>query len=84
MFEEFWILGDPPTSVTSVMSYSVTLWTAAFQAPLSVGFSGQEFWSQLPCPPPGHLLDPGTEPAFLTSNLHWQAGPSPLVPPEKN
>ena len=39
------------------------LWTAAYQAPLSIGFSRQEYWSRLPCPPPGDLPDPGTEPA---------------------
>ena len=31
----------------------VTLWTIACQAPLSMGFSRQEYWSGLPCPPPG-------------------------------
>ena len=31
----------------------VTLWTVARQAPLSLGFSRQEYWSGLPCPPPG-------------------------------
>ena len=45
----------------------VTLWTVARQAPLSMGFSRQEWWSGLPCPPPGHLPDPGIEPASLTS-----------------
>ena len=35
------------------------------QAPLSMGFSRQEYWSGLPCPPPGDLPDPGTEPASL-------------------
>ena len=44
------------------------------QAPLSMGFSRQEYWSKLPCPPPGDLLDPGTEPASLHL-LHWQVGP---------
>ena len=39
----------------------VTLWTVACQAPLSVGFSRQEYWSGLPCPPPGDLSDPGIE-----------------------
>ena len=43
---------------------SVTLWTAACQAPLSMGFSRQEHWSGLPCPPPGDLLDPGIKPSF--------------------
>ena len=41
----------------------VALWIAAFRAPLSVGFSRQEYWSGLPCPPSGDLLDPGNEPA---------------------
>ena len=38
-----------------------TPWTAARQAPLSIGFSGQEHWSGLPCPPPGDLPNKGTE-----------------------
>ena len=49
-------------SVTSVVSESATLWTVAHQAPLSVGFSRQEYWTGLPCSPPGDLSDPGTEP----------------------
>ena len=44
-----------------------TLWTVARQAPLSMGFSRQEYWSGLPCPPPGNLPDPGIEPTSLTS-----------------
>ena len=40
-----------------------TLWTVAHQAPLSLGFSRQEYWSGLPFPPPGDVPDPGTEPA---------------------
>ena len=36
-----------------------TLWTIARQAPLSTGFSRQECWSGVPCPPPGDLPDPG-------------------------
>ena len=35
---------------------SVTPWTAAFQAPLSMGFSRQEYWSGVPFPPPAYLL----------------------------
>ena len=42
----------------------VPLWTVAHQAPLSMGFPRQEYWSGLPCPPPGDLPDPGIEPAF--------------------
>ena len=34
------------------------------QAPLSVGFPRQEYWSELPCPSPGDLPNPGTEPGF--------------------
>ena len=40
-----------------------TPWTLACQAPLSMGFSRQEYWSGLPCPPPGDLPDPGIKPA---------------------
>ena len=38
-----------------------TLWTVAHRAPLSMEFSRQEYWSELPCPPPGNLPDPGIE-----------------------
>ena len=40
----------------------VTLWAVARQAPLSMGFSRQEYWGGLPCPPPGDLSDPGIKP----------------------
>ena len=39
-----------------------TQWTAAHQAPLSMGFSRQEYWSGLPCPSPGGLPNSRTEP----------------------
>ena len=39
----------------------VTPWTIAHQAPLSMGFSRQEYWSELPFPSQGDLLDPGVE-----------------------
>ena len=39
----------------------MTPWTVAHQAPLSVGFSRQEYWRELPCPPPGDLPDGGIE-----------------------
>ena len=45
----------------------VTPWTVGCQAPLSMGFSRQEYWSGLPFPSPGNLPDPGIEPAYLTS-----------------
>ena len=45
----------------------VTPWTVAHQPPLSMGFSRQEFWSELPFPSPGDLLNPRIEPASLGS-----------------
>ena len=51
----------------SVRSYSVMPWTVAHQAPLSMGFPRQEYWSGLPFPPSGDLPDPGIKPAFLGS-----------------
>ena len=45
----------------------VTPWTVAFQAPLSMGFSRQEYWSGFPYPPPGDLPDLGDEPTSLTT-----------------
>jgi len=47
-----------------------------------MGFFRQEYWSGLPCPPPGDLPDAGFEPASF-SLLHWQAGSLPLAPPGK-
>ena len=44
-----------------------TPWTAARQAPLSMEFSRQEYWSGLPFSSPEDLPDPGTEPGSLTS-----------------
>ena len=46
----------------------VTPWTAARQAPLSMGFSRQEHWHGLPCPPPGDLSDPEIKPAPPSSS----------------
>ena len=60
-----------------------TLWTIACQAPLSMGFSRQEYCSGLPCPPLGDLPNPGIQP-HLFCLLHWQAGSWPLVPPGKS
>ena len=48
----------------SVVSDSVTPWTVAYQAPPSMGFSRQEYWSGLPFPSPEDLPDPGIEPGF--------------------
>ena len=54
-------------SVASAISDSAILWTEACQAPLSIGFSREEYWSELPCPPPGDLSNPGIKPAFPAS-----------------
>ena len=54
-------------TVGSCMHECATLWTVAHWAPLSMGFSRQEYWSGLPCHPPGDLPDPGIKPASLTS-----------------
>ena len=60
----------------------MTLWAVACQAPLSVGLSRQEYWSGLPCPPPGDLSDPGMEPMSLVSPA-LTGGFLPLAPPGK-
>ena len=49
------------------MSDSATPWTVGCQAPLSMVFTRQEYWSGLPCPSPGDLPEPGMEPASLMS-----------------
>ena len=60
----------------------VTPWTAAHQAPLSMGFSRQEHWSGLPCPPQGNLSNPGIKlmslslamaGRFFTTSGTWEA-----------
>ena len=51
--------------VFSHVQILVTLWTVACQAPLSMGFFRQEYWSGLTFPSPGDLPDPGIEPASL-------------------
>ena len=45
----------------------MTPWIVAHQTPLSMGFSRQEYWSGLPCPPPGDLPDPGIDSVSLVS-----------------
>ena len=58
------------------------LWTVAYKAPLSMECSRQEYWSGLPCPPPGDLPNPEIESASLHL-LNWQGGSLPLAPPGK-
>ena len=64
--------------------------TVAHQAPLSMGFSRQEYWSGLLCPPPGDLPNPGIEPVslmspalagrFFTTSMPWESPVDPLLP----
>ena len=56
-----------------------TLWTVAYQASQSMGFSRQEYWSGLPFPSPGDLPDPGIEPRSPA----LRADTLPSEPPEK-
>ena len=57
----------------------VTPWTVTYQAPWSMRFSRQEYWSRLPFPSPGNLPDSGTEPRSPAS----QANALPSEPPGK-
>ena len=50
------------SAAVALVSNISDLWTVAHQAPQSMPFSRQEYWSGLPCPPPGDLPDPGIEP----------------------
>ena len=69
--------------VLSHVRLFVASWTGAHQAPVSIGFSRQEYRSGLPFPPPGDLPDPGIEPTCLmspsladglfTSGATWEA-----------
>ena len=70
-------------SLFSHVQLFVIPWTVAHQAPLSMGFSRQEYWSGLPRPPPGDLPNPGFELAslmspafaggFFTTGTAWEA-----------
>ena len=57
----------------------MTPWTVARQAPLSMGILQQQYWSRLPCPPPGDLPNSGIEPRSPA----LQADFLPSEPPEK-
>ena len=67
-----------------LFSCFATPWTVACQAPLSVGFSRQEYWSAWPCPPPGDLSNSGVEPtspaapALQVDSYCWATGETPL------
>ena len=83
LYVSLWV---PVCSVASVCPLFAILWTIACQAPLSMGFSRQEYWSELPCPPPGDLSDPGVEPtspvspALQADSLPLSHHGSPSIP----
>ena len=56
-----------PLTQSLPSSLFATLWTVVRQAPLSMGFSRQEYWSGFPFPPPRDLSDPGIEPVSSAS-----------------
>ena len=55
------VCAHTPSHFSHVQLFAI-LWTVAHQAPLSMGFSRQEYWNGLPCLPPGDLSDPRIEP----------------------
>ena len=71
------------SSCFSCVQFCATLWTVAGQAPLSMGFFRQEYWSVFPCPSPGDLLHSGIQPTslmspklsgrYFTSGTTWEA-----------
>ena len=63
-------------SFSHVQLFAIS-WTVAYQAPPSIGFSRQEYWSGLPSPSPGGLPDPGIEPGSLA----LRADSLPTEPP---
>ena len=73
---------SPSNEYSGLISF-VILWTVAHQAPLSMGFSRQEYWSGLPCPAPGDLPNPGIEalppacPALQVDSLRLSCQESP-------
>ena len=65
---QFLQLGMCMLSCFSCVPLFATLWSVALQAPLSMGFSRQEYWGVLPYPPPGDLSNPGIKATSLTSH----------------
>ena len=74
-----WVEFESENYSLSCVRLFVTPWTVAHQALLSMGFSRQEYWSELPFPPPGDLPNPGIEPRSPTLPVD----PLPTDPPAK-
>ena len=72
-----WLCACVPSSFSRVWLFA-TPWSVAHQAALSMGFPRWEYWSGLPCPPPGDLPDPGIEPLSPALQVdsfplsHWE------------
>ena len=66
-------------SCFSCVHLFATLWAIVLQAPLSMGFSRQEYWSELPCPPPGDFPSPTSLKSLVlsgglfTTSATWEA-----------
>ena len=73
LLTEFAVCACMHTKLLNHVRLFVTLWAVAHQAPLSMGFSRQEYWSALPCPRLGNLPDPGIKPMSLTFPV-WAGG----------
>ena len=79
-------LGWFDCSITCMLSPNwlfATPWTVAHQDPLSMGFPRQEYWSGLPCPPPGDLPDSGIEPWMSLTSPAMAGGVFTTEPPGK-
>ena len=62
---------------------AVIPWMIASQTPLSMGFSKQEYWSELPFPSPGDLPDPGIKPRFPALQADYLLSEPPGKPTEQ-
>ena len=88
VWKEWGVCGGIDDSVCAVLSCFSCVqlfaapWTVACQAPLSVGFSRQEYWSGLPCPPSGDLPDTGIKPSSCEVQKCRQRLQSHLGSPE--
>ena len=71
-----------PVQLLSRIRLFATPWTIVYQAPVSLEFSRQDYWSGLPFPTPGHLPDPGIEPGSPVSP-ELQADSLPTEPTGK-
>ena len=84
LWKQRWLFGkiSEEVKLLSHVQFFATPWTVAHQAPLSMGFSRQEYWSELPFPSLGDLPDPGMEPrspALQASSLSSELPGKPPI-----